>query len=563
MTLVADKSVYAFVTVVRQHGGGFLAEQESVSSAVGAARAALPPGATSTLLPGETCAVPHRARAKITVMEFVTKHYGQNQECKRALCVGTWFVDVTPGDAGDKVALDVGKGIHMIPRGCSLVDTTPAIVKLLEGSKSMANESIKQQIDTTCGTRQGGEALKDNSFSFVHRVAIDPGLPKKTVLALTCGMYHIGNNSMTPTEAADAFYNAVRVAKIVCVRGNNKRGTPVQNERARECLFVLALRVYAGEYPPCPEEIDDRHLRYLKLNTNGDCDDMAITVCSFFKKLKDSTDVVEQELRARDDDDDFSAAGIFSLIRGYKVCYVAMGEVCLSVGTASRQCAASPSVMCGHVWCMIERVENKPTFEPSVVSAGNSGRPRYLHVECTRFTFCHRESLVNEAWYPENLFVKRSEASTDHGSYGVSDFDPQKYTQLCALYTHNQMYLLKKSQLCGPCILCVPYASMYDPNMAISKVLVTQLVKKNGETVSLRPLVDSINQYAHRPSMARLRCVMDAFGVGSACKDDLAQTADTHWFSGRPDGEPTGCMRVYATCLWYGHTRCGGTAVKV
>ena len=140
-------------------------------------------------------------------------------------------------------------------------------------------------------------------MKYVHRIAIDPGLPAGTALAISCGMYHIGNNSADPDDMAGYFENALKVAKIVCTRSIILDATPAQFNRAKECLFVLALRVFAGEYPPCPETIDDRHLRYLKLSTNGDCDDMAITACSFFKKMKDNQDLMLNRLEQLDDTD--------------------------------------------------------------------------------------------------------------------------------------------------------------------------------------------------------------------------------------------------------------------
>ena len=54
-------------------------------------------------------------------------------------------------------------------------------------------------------------------------------------------------------------------------------------------LFVASLRALCGKYLKTTETIDDRSLLFLKLGTNHDCDDMAITASAFFNRIM-STD---------------------------------------------------------------------------------------------------------------------------------------------------------------------------------------------------------------------------------------------------------------------------------
>lgn len=53
-----------------------------------------------------------------------------------------------------------------------------------------------------------------------------------------------------------------------------------------DVLISSCLTAFAGNYPERPELVDDRTCGSLKLNTNRDCDDMAITVCGVFNALK-------------------------------------------------------------------------------------------------------------------------------------------------------------------------------------------------------------------------------------------------------------------------------------
>lgn len=55
---------------------------------------------------------------------------------------------------------------------------------------------------------------------------------------------------------------------------------------AADVLISVCLTAFAGNYPANPELVDDRTCGELKLCTNRDCDDMAITVCGVFNSLK-------------------------------------------------------------------------------------------------------------------------------------------------------------------------------------------------------------------------------------------------------------------------------------
>jgi len=54
--------------------------------------------------------------------------------------------------------------------------------------------------------------------------------------------------------------------------------TPDNNSKAYRVLITSALTAFAGNYPSQPETSDDRSLGSNKLDTNRDCDDMAMTV---------------------------------------------------------------------------------------------------------------------------------------------------------------------------------------------------------------------------------------------------------------------------------------------
>ena len=53
-----------------------------------------------------------------------------------------------------------------------------------------------------------------------------------------------------------------------------------------DVLISCTLTAFAGNYPDCPEIVDDRSPSELKFGYNRDCDDMAITVVAVFNYLK-------------------------------------------------------------------------------------------------------------------------------------------------------------------------------------------------------------------------------------------------------------------------------------
>lgn len=61
---------------------------------------------------------------------------------------------------------------------------------------------------------------------------------------------------------------------------------PSQNRDAYRVLCVSALTAFAGNYPRRAESMDDRSLGCMKLDTNRDCDDMAMTVASCERELR-------------------------------------------------------------------------------------------------------------------------------------------------------------------------------------------------------------------------------------------------------------------------------------
>lgn len=61
---------------------------------------------------------------------------------------------------------------------------------------------------------------------------------------------------------------------------------PAGNVNAYRVLCVSALTAFAGNYPERAESTDDRSLGCMKLDTNRDCDDMAMTVAACERVLR-------------------------------------------------------------------------------------------------------------------------------------------------------------------------------------------------------------------------------------------------------------------------------------
>ena len=478
---------------------------------------------TTVTVTTESFKLPVDIPAKITVFRYHKLASGS----KRASRVGTWFVTARATAALTRLKLKEHKQLVVIVKSDNLIEdqTLPHIVELKQYA-AIPDADLEKQL--CAGTEK--QTYRPDSFKYVHRTALDPELPCTTTLPVTAGMYHVNNNSLTIEELAEAFQKAVDVATAICTNldGGIPEATDRQYDNALECLFVLTLRVFAGSYPPCAEDRDDRHLRYLKLMTNGDCDDMSITVCSFFNSFKKHAAMIRLRLLEATDESlpAYHAYNVFNKIDNFKTCYVVMGEVDLSVATAGKKPNELGDKLCGHVWCMLER--DQPP----------ASKLRYVHMECTRFTYCHHES-VSEEWYPKSLFKDRSNAM--EGSYGVSPLDVKKYTQACALYTGEHTYLLKEDQK-----YCMPYHDLFKANTrtTFEAIVVSPEVRAH---------IKRYTAFCHKPNMSDLAILYTQFKIGPVVEEPIAvyNSQQNGFYSTRTRGNPDGATMVYATCVWY------------
>lgn len=404
---------------------------------------------------------------------------------KRAEHEGTWHYKCTPAAAGS-AEVSLGTSGVLKATGVHIDNTTDVWTRQYAEETDKGDKSWCEQIKYLL-TSTDTELYTKDSIAFGHRNCLDPDLPGKARFSLVGGMYHVSDSLyMDAATILDVFTNCVRVAVCATMHEYKAAPTPAHTANITECIFCCALRVYAGHYPDRPELRDDRCLRYLKLYSNGDCDDMALTSCSFFNALMHHSTAICDALAKLPEKNikvwgGIDLSDVFATTDMYTRCEVAMGEVTLSVATAGRK--ETKNEFAGHVWCVLTTEESD----------------RHLHLECTRFTSPHAPSDTDctsfELLYGKGVFLPRTSEDTT-GSRGLLPFRPETYNVLSALYTSEDMHVPLERTSAKLRTLDCAYAAVFK-----HEGYGRHLVEKSTNT-----LVDThFKQLRHKPSYTAIR----------------------------------------------------------
>jgi len=274
-------------------------------------------------------------------------------------------------------------------------------------------------------TRRQGITIPSSVAGFVHRDMVECELPRdfRVPCCATGWPQMNGLSAVTPQEAHESFRRCLQLAK--CATGFREQpaimlarepGTAMVVSIC-ETLFVCAMRMYAGVYPAGKEDIDDRSMGCLKLYTNSDCDDLAITVASFFNRLK--------AIWLRNPCPGGAAAVPFSWRHVLATALPRMADIFACQGHVATATANPNTIFAslwsaktsGHVWCAIRRVDGT-----------------WMHVECTRCVGCHTVREEDTSVYFQAYAHTADES-------GLAACDPGRYKKVCAVYSHEFMWL--------------------------------------------------------------------------------------------------------------------------
>lgn len=284
-------------------------------------------------------------------------------------------------------------------------------------------------------------------------------------------------------EVRAAFGAAVGVVKhVTCFDAGVASGMDgVGAARVRQTLFACALRVYAGVYPAGKEDVDDRSLGCLKLCTNSDCDDMAITSGAFFNRLF----ALRETLATPTGRDGFSSGAI--LAEGL---HAFVGVVCCQ-GTVSPATAVPRSLRGlwqvskkGHVWCMLER-------------RGGG----FAHLECTRCVDCHVDGVgIAECFKPHPTNEEREQ--------GLAVCDVDRYHMVSAVYSATGMRVPVES---GSSVVGALYAHILSGDAKLVDVATA------GGVPAVPAMVEKMDALRHAPTHDMLSKISASTRVLCGC----------------------------------------------
>jgi len=362
------------------------------------------PGCTKVVTAGSPRTFVLPGLCKLTVLVY---------DCgRRRVCpLFTLFLHGTLHPGGPKGALSkISHGrFAVVSRSLLLEDVTAATGRLLA-----------QDHRDLCAKFVGEINLREINIArermkYVHRYMVECELPKSFhVPCCAVGWPQMRSlDNLSDKEALFAFASSLQVAKVIVGFREDEALEACQGGRLHqdiaEKLFVCALRVYAGVYPDGNEDIDDRSLGCLKLYTNSDCDDMCITVCAFFNRLK-TMSTAEPGVAGSG----FDAPVILACCLPVMIKIVAcQGIVSSSVANPR---AGIPGK--GHVWCTIVKKDGP-----------------WLHVESTRCVSCHCASDTGG----QRFFGSYVPGVADE--VGLSVFEVGRYNDVCAVYTDTGMWV--------------------------------------------------------------------------------------------------------------------------
>ena len=205
-------------------------------------------------------------------------------------------------------------------------------------------------------------------------------------------------------------------------------------------LITVCLTAFAGNYPVKPELVDDRTCGSLKLNTNRDCDDMAITVCAVFNALKKQGKKVFTDMPA------------LKRTFGTKMCRVAelvLNAMLDNYGTAlAVVCEAKPHIANPNIK---GDKDSAPIGHVFAVLCRNASTGRYLFrgclvIESTRASSPHATAMDKHTINGTQVFCRTPVYDpSQHGIQCVKPFIAAQYPFCMAAYSADTSYLLANS----------------------------------------------------------------------------------------------------------------------
>ena len=329
----------------------------------------------------------HTGMIKCTVMSIIRQHM-------RVKHAATAFFQLTASPGVSTQIMVAGNEFEFT--NCSAIDFTPSVVARATSAVHTA-ESAYQEFFRANGLTYGHPLASQ----YVHRRMMDGEFPPGTYVPSVEGYSQTTSlNNMGENATRHAWAQCVAIAKVVtgfdetCV----KHVVPTQ-----ECLFICALRIIAGHYPPQPEDADDRVIRHMRMYTNTDCDDMMVTCAALFHRM--------QSIDWSPHAGAFEPEGLaFSCMREFVDVRCCIGMVDLAVGNPN----ATGESLIGHVWGCVVRHDGTA-----------------LHVESTRTTQCHAGEP--SALYGKGVFVTGPSGRGCEATMQVLHAD--RYKLLCSVFT--------------------------------------------------------------------------------------------------------------------------------
>jgi hypothetical protein len=181
-----------------------------------------------------------------------------------------------------------------------------------------------------------------------------------------------------------------------------------------DILVVVTLTVFAGNYPLVAESRDDRGLGAIKLDLNRDCDDMAITACAVFNRMKQAP---------------AGEGTLASLIHAHLHTFVeAATIVCEANGKVSvpGQPEGTPT---GHVCAVLCRESGQHMLRGGLI------------VESTRPSSPFELPLDTYMTGTERAFSRPTYAPTDEGIMAVKPLIVAQYIELFMIHTRDTSYV--------------------------------------------------------------------------------------------------------------------------
>lgn len=267
---------------------------------------------------------------------------------------------------------------------------------------------------------------RNNHWEYVHTYMVESQFASDVHIPCVQGLPQLCN--VTPS-IVHCWCNAVTYACIILGLPKIPEGLitypPKSPLDPNECVLAVALRILAGTYPLRAETVDDRTLGTLRLNTNRDCDDMAIQVAASVNALLDSKcppiHAAQHTCLA------YKYAGqlLDHLRCHFSACWLVYGRATPKVKDPN--CSPDDKEFGGHVWAILRRNTEK----------------NHVHIECTRSTTAHPVSSVRE--YKDSkgntVFTRDQPTNTAHTTVnGVMPLFCHKYRPV-SMYSHDAMYL--------------------------------------------------------------------------------------------------------------------------